>query len=53
MIERIDKHGKEDNFMFKMAEIKVEEIEVMDIITTSGDETPEYPDAGDNGMGWN
>lgn len=35
--------------MFKMAEIKVEEIEIMDIITTSGDELPE---AGDDSMGW-
>lgn len=33
--------------MFKMAEIKVEELEVVDIITTS-----EMPDVGDNETPW-
>ncbi len=41
--------------MFKMAEIKVEEIEIMDVITTSVETPtePNVPDSGDNGMGWN
>jgi hypothetical protein len=40
--------------MFKMAEIKVEEIEIMDVITTSVETPTEpVPDSGDNGMGWN
>lgn len=41
--------------MFKMAEIKVEELEVVDIITTSTEEETEAPVAptnGPNNTGW-
>ena len=42
--------------MFKMAEIKVEEIEVVDIITTSVEEepteAPSGPSTGNNSTGW-
>ena len=41
--------------MFKMAEIKVEEIEVVDIITTSDEqptEAPSGPSTGNNSTGW-
>lgn len=36
--------------MFKMAEIKVEELEVMDIITASGNQGPS---TGDDDLPWN